>query len=117
MKKIVFLGILVVILICSGCAKCIREESEQVIVTIVDKHYRASRPQPIRCGKSTIIITQPASYKIIVEYEGEKFTMSGSSIYNYYKDKIGEETNAVLVTKFYDDDTSKKSITSIEIPE
>lgn len=116
LKNRIFAILLLVILIFSlvGCAKCISTEYENVEVTIVDKYHRAMWIQPIPTGKSVMMITHPAVYRITVKYNGVEYTISGSDTYNKYKDKIGQITIGELEIKTYDDGTVKYNIVSLE---
>lgn len=115
MKKIkhIFLCLILCIAL-SGCAKCISTETKTVQVKVVDEYHRGAYITPMRVGKVTTMITYPAVYRITVEYNGYKYSVSGSDTYNKYKDKIGEYANATLETKVYDDESVKHNIISIE---
>ena len=108
--------LLIVLLICSlvGCAKCISTEYENVEVTIVDEYHKPMWIQPIFNGKTTTMITHPAVWRIIVEYDGVEYTISSSKTYNKYKDKIGQIAIGELEIKTYDDGTVKYDIVSLE---
>lgn len=100
--------------ILTGCAKCINTEYENVEVNIVDEYHRGMYVTPISAGKVTTMVTHPAVYKITVEYNGVKYTISGSDTYNKYKDMVGQTTTGTLEIKTYDDGSIRYDITSLE---
>lgn len=100
--------------ILTGCAKCINTEYENVEVNIVDEYHRGMYVTPISDGKVTTMVTYPAVYKITVEYNGVKYTISGSDTYNKYKDMVGQTTTGTLEIKTYDDDSIRYDITNLE---
>lgn len=115
MKKIVLTCIISIILVSlCGCAKCISVDTSIVEVKIVDEYHRGMYITPMPCGKSTIMITHPAVYRITIEYNGEKYDIDGKDIYEKYKDKIGEMANATLETKTYDDERVKYNIIELK---
>lgn len=97
----------IMILICSmffmlvGCRQCIDVKQEEVEVTIVDEYHRGTYCTPVSNGKTIVLITHPAVYKITVEYEDYSFTISGSDTYNKYCDKVGQTTTGVLEIRTY----------------
>lgn len=93
-----------------GCAKCINTETAEVEVKITDEYHRGTYVTPIRAGKVTTFVTNPAIYRITVEYNGNEYTISGRDTYNLYKDKVGETTIGILETKTYDDESVKYNI-------
>lgn len=113
-KVLTFMMIMVTLLSLVGCATCISTDYETVEVNIVDECYRSQRFQPICTGKTTVIITHPAVYKITVEYDGVEYTISGSDTYEKYKDKVGQSTIGTLEVRSYDDGTTKYNIISLE---
>ena len=114
MKRILPIVLVIVIAISMvACAKLISTEYETVEVKIVDKYHRSAIVQPIMVRKVVTLRTIPAVYRIIVEYNGVQYTVSGSETYNCYKDRIGETVNATMETRLYDDDTSRQNIVSL----
>lgn len=65
------------IFILTSCAKCISTETSTVEVKVIDKYYRSAYVTPVNCGKSITMITHPAVYKIMVEYEGNEYAFYG----------------------------------------
>lgn len=100
--------------ILTGCAKCINTEYENVEVNIVDEYHSGMYVTPISAGKVTTMVTHPAVYEITVEYNGVKYTISGSDTYNKYKDMVGQTTTGTLEIKTYDDGSIRYDITSLE---
>lgn len=97
-----------------GCTKCISTEETTVKVKITDSYHRSSYMVPVYNGKTRTYITQPAIYRIYVEYDGFSYTITGSDTYNKYQDKVGEYVNGILETKKYDDGTVKYEIIGLE---
>lgn len=118
MKKIIFTCRIFIMLMTfiglCGCSKCIRTDTKMVEVKIIDEYYRGAYLIPIRTGKVTTVITNPAVYTITVEYNGVKYTIYGSDTYNKYNDKIGRTANGELQIKYYDDESIKYDIISLE---
>ena len=98
----------------TSCAKCIGTETSTVEVKVIDKYYRSAYVTPVYYGKGITMITHPAVYKIIVEYEGNAYAFYGIDTYTKYVDKVGENADAILETKKYDDGTVKYNITTLE---
>lgn len=113
MKKALIFVLIAVLVTLTGCAKVISTEYKEVDVKITDIYYRAAYVTPLRAGKVTTLITHPAIYRIYVEYEGVEYTLSGSSIYNKYKNKIGQTVKGKLKIDTYDDNTIKYKIIKI----
>lgn len=97
-----------------GCAKVVSVTKEDVLVSIVDEHYRHTYMQPIHTGKVTTYITQPAQYKIIVEYGGKQFVIDDRDTYDKYKDHVGEVTTGTLETTTYDNGKVWYDIVSLQ---
>lgn len=119
MRKIVCIlsSLLILMMIMTGCAQCINTETETVSVTVVDSYYCSSyiTMQYNPATKTSIPITYPAVYKIMVEYENTRYTVTGQKTYEVYAEKIGETTNGTLETKTYDNGTVKHRITELEL--
>ena len=105
---------MIMMFLLAGCEKYIKTEYENVEVNIVDEYYRGEYFTPIRIGNVTAIHTYPAVHNITVEYNGIKYTISGSDTYNRYKDKVGQVANGTLWIRTYDDGTIKYDIISLE---
>ena len=101
-------------LIFTGCAKCISTEYENVKVTVVDKYHRGTYVTVISNGKSIIPVTHPAVWHITVEYNGVEHTISGKDTYNKYKDKIGQVAIGQVEIRTYDDGTVRYDVVSLE---
>lgn len=116
LKKRIFLLLLLIVLVFNfaGCAKCINTEHEYVEVNIVDEYHRGMYVTPIRAGKVSTMVTHPAVYRITVEYNGVKYTITGSNTYYKYKDMVGQTTTGTLEIRTYDDGTVKYNIVSLE---
>ena len=113
-KAIVFLLIVISTLTLVGCAKCINTEYENVEVNIIDEYHRGMYVTPMIVGKVTTIRNHPAVYQITVEYNGVEYTISGSDIYNKYKEKVGQTAIGTLEIRTYDDGSIRYDIVSLE---
>jgi len=98
----------------AGCAKCIDTRYENVGVNIVDKVYSPAWVQTISTGKSVSVITHPAVYAILVEYNGTEYRINGRDTYHKYKGKVGQRAVGKLEIKTYDNNTIKYNIVSLE---
>lgn len=104
-----------ILLFClAGCKKITNVEQETVSVLVVNKFFSPAWVQPIRAGKITTVISHPARYSIIVEYQGERYNLNTASAYRVYKDKIGQKSEAILKIYTYEDGTKTKEIIEIE---
>lgn len=86
-----------------GCREVVNVETQEVEVSVVDEYYRGSYITPVYNGKTTIMITHPATYKITVKYEDVEFVLNGRDIYNEYSDKVGQTTMGTLKITTFDD--------------
>lgn len=107
MAIIIVLAIIIVFGVITFSPKVVSEEKIEVeaIITEVDK-------DPIRLiGK----IVKPADYDIYFEYQGIKGEEDISvSEYNKYKDKVGQVIKCYLITRTYDDGSTKITLEMIE---
>lgn len=97
-----------------GCAKVVSVTKEDVLVNIVDEHYKHMYMQPIHTGKVTTFITHPAQYKITVEYSGKQFVIDDKDTYDKYKDRVGEVITGTLETTTYDNGKKWYDIVSLQ---
>ena len=104
----------VLIFILTACAKCINVEMSTVKVKVIAEYYRAAYMTPIYNNGYTTIISTPAMYKIVVEYDGQHYDFDDSRTYYEYYSKKGEYVNATLRTKYFDDGTISQKIISLE---
>lgn len=110
---VIFLS-LIIAFVLVGCAKCISTETSTVQVKITDEYYHCAHTTPVFNGKTTIIITHPATYKITVEYDGGKYSIFDMRTYNKYHDRVGEYVSGTLEKKKYDNGTETYDITELE---
>lgn len=107
MAIIVVLAIIIVFGLLTFSPKQISEEKIEVeaIITEVDR-------DPVRlAGK----VCRPADYDIYFEYQGIKGEKDISvSEYNKYKDKVGQVIKCYLITRTYDDGSTKTILEMIE---
>lgn len=106
---LILIGIFSIFLI-SGCAKLISTESSTVEVKIVDEHYSSAHTTMIFNGKTSTPIYHSAVYKIVVEYDGDEYTINDKDAYRKYSNKIGEYASGTLEIRKYNDGTRKYRI-------
>lgn len=108
MKKIISLALIAIMLLCfAGCAELVSEESIEVdaVITGVDR-------DPMRYIGKTLY---PADYDIYFEYDGVRGSWDVSrEIYSFYADKIGETIKCYLITRTYDDGSTKVTLKAIK---
>lgn len=116
MKRLASIG-LSIITICScfaGCAKCIKTETIVEQVEIIDTDHRGAWVQVVPCGKVSSTIIYPEVYQVVVSYNDMEYRVNGKEIYDKYKHRIGEITNATIEKNSYDDGTIKYSVLALE---
>lgn len=113
-KSFNIMVIVCLIFLLTGCKKCISTEYENIEVTIVDEYHRRAYSTPRRIGKTTTMRVHPAVYRITVEYNSIKYTISGKNTYNKYKEKVGQTIFATLEVRTYDDGSVKYDITGLQ---
>ena len=74
----------------------ITTEYETVEVQIVDTYYKGRSTSVVFVGKTCVSRVIPAKYEVIVEYDGEEYTINDKNAYEQYKDSIGETVAATL---------------------
>jgi len=95
----------------TGCSKCIKTETKVVEVKIVGEYYGIEKILP-RTYESVEEIRGTETYKIVVEYENRRYTIScEEKIYNKYKHKLGETAFALLEINTYENGQEGKIIT------
>lgn len=108
MKKIISLALIAIILLCfAGCAELVSEESIEVdaIITEVDR-------DPMRYIGKTVY---PPDYDIYFEYDGVKGSWDvNKETYGLYEDKVGETIKCYLITRTYDDGSTKVTLKAVE---
>lgn len=113
MKKALIFILITVLVTATGCAKVINTKYKEGDIKIINIYHRAAYVTPVHAGKVTTFITHPAIYRTYVEYEGVKYTLSGSNIYNKCKNKIGQTVKGKLKIDTYDDKTIEYKIIEI----
>lgn len=116
MKRLfaILLAILLVLTF-AGCVEVKEQNSILVPAILVDTHYKGMWIQPIVSGKIVTMITHPADYDLIFEYEGQRYNLDvDSETYNTYKNALGQKFDMELVTTVYDDDTTKTTLRFLE---
>lgn len=115
MKKILSIAAMLFLVIqLFGCAKCINTEYENVEVTVVDEYQRGMSVTPILSGKTVIMHTRPAVYRITVEYKGVEYSINGKDTYEIYKDMVGKTVNATLEIKYYDNESVRYDVIELK---
>lgn len=111
-RKFIYILLLIVLLVVclSGCAKVIDTETIVVDATVVDVYYRGAYTQILPTGKSCMIVHHPAQYFVTLQYEDYKIRVNNEGLYNRYKDNIGGQVECNLVTRYYDNDTTKTTL-------
>ena len=98
----------------TGCTKCIKKTTEPVKVKIVNEYYNPGQIKVAGYSDGRPIIkNEPAEYEITVEYDGVDYSFHSESVYRKYHGRVGEMIQGTLVTREYDDGTSKSRIVSI----
>ena len=93
---IIIASLLVILYTFTGCSELVSKEETVVDVKIIDTYKRASYTTPLKVGKVTSIITHPAVYKVYVDYDGTKFTLTGKDVYEKYENKVGQTVKGTL---------------------
>lgn len=115
MKKILSIAVMLLLVIqLFGCAKCISTKYENVQVTVVDEYHKGTYITPILSGKTVVMHTHPAVYRITVEYNGVDYSINGKEIYENYKDMVGKTVNATLEIKHYDNESVRYDIIELK---
>lgn len=98
----------------TGCAKCIKKTTEPVKVKIVNEYYDPGKIKVVGYSDGRPIIKNiSAEYEITVEYDWIDYSFNSESVYRKYHGRVGEMIQGTLVTREYDDGTSKSQIVSI----
>lgn len=99
-----------------GCAKSVSTETSTVQVKVTNEYHHESYTIPYynSVTKTTYLQPYPATYEIVVEYDGAEYILWGKDIYNKYSGRVGEYVTGTLETKRYDNGTVKYEITSLE---
>ena len=117
MKKIVSIVLIAIMLLCMvSCAELINTETQEVDAVITDVYYKGAWVQPISTGKSIIMVTHPAQYKVTFEYEDVTLTVDNKKLYDFCKDNIGATARCNLIIDSYDDGTVRKTLKLKEEP-
>lgn len=116
MKKFLYSIVFALMLVLTGCAKCISTETSTVQVKITDEYYKAAYTTTHYNLSTKTFFQQPHSavYRITVEYDGVEYDIFDSDTYNKYSDKVGEYANGILRTDKYDDGSIRLKIINLE---
>lgn len=110
MKKIILLCLIIFIISLTGCAKVIKTEKQDVKVEVINVKHKPHRFYMV--GK--VPITHRAKYEVTVKYEEKTYTFDNDYLYRKYKDKVGENIDAILTIYTYDDGEIEEIITKIK---
>lgn len=110
MKKITLLYLIVFVISLTGCSKVIKTEQQDVKVKVVNVYHSSHRFYMV--GK--VPITHSAKYEVTVKYEEKTYTFDNDYLYEKYKDKVGENIDAILTIYTYDDGKIEERITKIK---
>ena len=94
----------------ASAPKCINETETTELVVIEDIHYSPSYTILMPVGKLLTPRVVPAEYRVYVSYKDCKYGFSGSTVYNLYKDKVGQKVAATIITHEYDNGTTKTEV-------
>ena len=120
MVRKIFAMVVIVVLamvVMTGCAKVVSEETYEAPVRIIDTDYDPSYITPMKVGKTTTFITHPADYDVTVEYAGVEYVLDSHADYDAAKEKVGSSMQATIIKTRYDDGTTKIQVTGLVIPE
>ena len=112
MKKKLLLVLLSCLLL-TGCNKVVHTEKTKVEVTIVNSYHQDKITYPHYNTSTKTWTTKVHQYEenyVYVEYDGMEYTLSGEQYYRQFGHRIGEEVGAYLITKTYEDGTTKQEI-------
>lgn len=114
-KKIIsMLSAFCIVFSLTGCAKLVSTEYQNVEVEIIDEYHRGMYITPIFNGKTTTMITHPATYRITIKYNNVEYDISGRDTYEKYCDKVGQSTVGILEICTYDNGTVKYEIVELK---
>ena len=106
-KLLLIIGLM---LLLSGCTKCINTSYENVEVRITNEYCRGAYFTPIHTGNATNMIYHSAVYRIMVEYNGVEYAINGRGTYEKYSGRVGELVVGCLRIREYDDGTTEYDI-------
>lgn len=100
----------------SGCAKCIETNHAVVDVEIVNTHYHQPWTQFFYSPATHTMrhIYHPAHWTTELESQGKTFNISGKAMYEICHGREGEKTRGVLETKYYDNGKQSSDIILVE---
>jgi hypothetical protein len=111
MKKIISIALIAILLLClSSCAELINTETQEVDATITDVYFKSAWVQPISTGKTMMMVTHPAQYKVTFEYEGVTLTVNNKKLYDFCKENMDCTVKCNLIIEYYDDGTVRKTL-------
>jgi len=120
-KKLLTIAILLItaIVVITGLVSCAEIEKtviEPVEATITDVYHRGAYTTTSMAGKTPIIISHAAQWKVTLKYEDVETTIDDKGLYNACKDHIGCTIRVNLRTDTYTDGEIERSLELI-IPE
>ena len=109
-NKFILISLIIVSIFLSGCSNVVKSEYQDVKVKVVDVYHQGM--SLYRVGGVTMY--KPSQHEVTVEYDGEVYKFNNKYFYNKYKDKIGEDVDAVLNIVVYDNGNIEKNITELK---
>lgn len=111
MKKLLLLLLLTTLLLCStSCAKLISTDTKEVEATITSVYYKKAWTQMVYTGKTMVPINHKAQYKVELTYENVTLEVDNKSFYDACKDKVGSTVKCDLITEYYDDGSTARTL-------
>ena len=103
-KKFAFVMAMVLILSAlSGCAKVVSTETYEAPVRILSVDYRPAYSTPMKVGKVMSVMTHPADYDVVVEYNGVEYELDSRDSYKAAENNVGSAMQAVIEKVRYED--------------
>lgn len=97
-------------LLVASTPECINETETTELVVVEEIYYSPSYTILVPVGKLLTPRVTPAEYKVYVSYKDCKYGFSGSTVYNLYKDKVGQKVAATIITHEYDNGKTKTEV-------
>ena len=98
---------------CCACRKLENTTTMTVIATVIDAKCEPGLTTYIMVGKVLVPQQHAPTYSLTLQYDGSNYELEGEDTYNLYKDKIGANVTATLVTDNFDDGTNTSYISKI----
>lgn len=93
-----------------GCKRVESIEYKETEVKIVNEHHNGNWIENVRHIGIPTTITHAEKYEIVVEYDGDYYTINGKSMYKKYNKLVGASVTGVFAIITYDDGTTETDI-------